>query len=138
MPDPNSAASILCEPACAVEMHMDISQEPFCVEIYDENTSIKHRALTLTIRTPQCGYTVWRKCNCCKPAIENKQRKVNQSSPLPHVSCKNARTIFFTRIDRHATSTSKSQLPCADIVLQEDSHSGYATMHACIRIHMYV
>ena len=24
-------------PACAVEMHMDISQEPFCMEIYREN-----------------------------------------------------------------------------------------------------
>ena len=50
--------------ACAVEMHMDISQEPFCAEIYrenagrDENTSIEHRVLTLTVRTPQCGHTV--------------------------------------------------------------------------------
>ena len=25
----------------------------------DENTSIKHRALTATVRTPQCGHTVW-------------------------------------------------------------------------------
>ena len=23
--------------ACAVEMHMDISQEPFCLEFYEEN-----------------------------------------------------------------------------------------------------
>ena len=124
--------------ACAVEMHMDMLQEPFCVEIYRkngrgrlrghrffaslrtrnahghvnvtrailywnlqekwtgtppgtsfcaslrsrnahghlrrailffnftgkmpnafENTSIKHRALSLTARTPQCGHTVW-------------------------------------------------------------------------------
>ena len=50
--------------ACAVEMHMDISQdsqEPFCVEIYRKmpdapgTTSIEHRALSVTVRTPQCG-----------------------------------------------------------------------------------
>ena len=92
--------------ACAVKMHMDISQEPFCVEIYRKNagpqsgdivlcepaqskctwtfhksqfmwkftgkmldapetTSIKHRALTLTVRTPQCGHTVWGKKRTC-------------------------------------------------------------------------
>ena len=51
--------------ACAVEMHMDMSQEAFCAEIYRENayasdtTSIEHRALTVTARTPQCGHTVW-------------------------------------------------------------------------------
>ena len=85
--------------ACAVEMRMDISQEPFCMDIYRKNgrgvdtsgdivlcepaqskctwtraifvwkftvnmpnatdtTSIEHRALTLTVRTPQCGHTV--------------------------------------------------------------------------------
>ena len=44
--------------ACAVEMHMDISQEPLCAEIYRQmpdapaTTSIKHRALTLTVRNP--------------------------------------------------------------------------------------
>ena len=47
--------------ACAVEMHMDMSQEAFCTEIYKENAkrpSIEHRALTVTVRTPQCGHTV--------------------------------------------------------------------------------
>ena len=50
--------------AWAVEMHMDVSQEPFCIEFYRENagrpytTSIKHRALTLTVRTP----SVWPHC----------------------------------------------------------------------------
>ena len=34
MPDALAAAPVLRERACAVEMHMDISQEPFCVEIY--------------------------------------------------------------------------------------------------------
>ena len=77
--------------AFAVEMHMDMSQEPFCVEIYrdatpvlcepaqskctstfhkshfvsgkmpngTDTTSIEHWALTPTVRTPQCGHTVW-------------------------------------------------------------------------------
>ena len=45
--------------ACAVETNMDISEQPFCVELYRENAGLKHRALTLTIRTPQCGHTVW-------------------------------------------------------------------------------
>jgi len=51
--------------ACAVEMHMDMSQEAFCGEIYRKNadtTSIEHRPLTITIRTPQCGHTVWEIC----------------------------------------------------------------------------
>ena len=53
--------------ACAIKMHMDISWEPFCVEICGkmpdatDTTSIKHRALTLTVRTPQCGHAVWGK-----------------------------------------------------------------------------
>ena len=60
-----------CVRACAVETHMDISQNPFCVVITWEKmgkmphalatTSIKHRALTLTVRTLQCGHTVWGK-----------------------------------------------------------------------------
>ena len=39
--------------ACAVEMHMDISQEPFCAEIFrkmpdaPDTTSIEHWALTI-------------------------------------------------------------------------------------------
>ena len=52
--------------ACAVEMHMDISQEPFYATIYKENArdQIEHpdvtQALTPTVRTPQCRHTVWR------------------------------------------------------------------------------
>jgi hypothetical protein len=44
--------------ACAIEMHMDMSQEPFCVEFRGkmpdapDNTSIKYRALTLTVKAP--------------------------------------------------------------------------------------
>ena len=50
--------------ACAVEMHMDMSQEgfwKFAGKMPDapDTTSIEHRALTPTVRTPQCGHTVW-------------------------------------------------------------------------------
>ena len=36
MPGANPGVNILCEP-CAVEMHMDMSQEAFYAEIYREN-----------------------------------------------------------------------------------------------------
>ena len=45
--------------ACAVEMHMDMSQEAFCQKFTgkmpdaSDTTSIEHRPLTVTIRTPQ-------------------------------------------------------------------------------------
>ena len=48
MPDPYSAHGILC--ACAVETHMDISQEPFCVRNNKKIAAhysahlVKHRA----------------------------------------------------------------------------------------------
>ena len=54
--------------ACAVEMHMDVSQEPFCMEIYKgkchtpwihlDTISIEHWALTVTVRIPQCGHSL--------------------------------------------------------------------------------
>ena len=51
--------------ACAVEMHMDMSQEAFCAEIYRENAGRFRYHLDwtpgLTVRTPQCGHTVWGK-----------------------------------------------------------------------------
>ena len=49
-------------------MHMDImdmSQEPLGMEIYrtmpnaPDTTSFKVRALTVTVRTPECDHTVW-------------------------------------------------------------------------------
>ena len=48
--------------ACAVEM----SQEPFYARIYRKKSRNPDEApdqapaLTLTVRTPQCGHTVWR------------------------------------------------------------------------------
>ena len=53
--------------ACAVDMHINISQEPFYTEIYRKNAAaqLEHPdqapAFTLTVRTPQCGHTVWGK-----------------------------------------------------------------------------
>ena len=57
--------------ACAVEMRMDISQEPFCVEIYTENAGrfryhLDLTAVLLTYRKELlgvggCGHTVWDK-----------------------------------------------------------------------------
>ena len=54
MPDTPAAAPVLCE-RWAVEMHMDISQEPFCAENFRENAE----ALTLTVRIPH--ETLWAK-----------------------------------------------------------------------------
>ena len=51
--------------AFAVEMHMDMSQEPFCAEISRENAASQSEhldqapALTLTVRTSQRGHNVW-------------------------------------------------------------------------------
>ena len=51
--------------ACAREMHMDISQGLLLWGIFAGKTlsakgatSIEHRALTVTVRTPHCGHTV--------------------------------------------------------------------------------
>ena len=51
--------------ACTVEMHMDISHEPFHARISRKNAGeqMEHPdltpALTPTVRTPQCGHAVW-------------------------------------------------------------------------------
>ena len=48
--------------ACAVETHVKISQEALYTEIYRKNAGAHpHQApaFTPTVRTPQCGHTVW-------------------------------------------------------------------------------
>ena len=61
MAEDTSAASILCEPAqskCTWTCH----KRHFARKSTKENAkrpSIEHRALTVTVRTPQCGHTVW-------------------------------------------------------------------------------
>ena len=53
--------------ACAVEMHVKISQEPLYTEIYRKKARDQSEhpdqapAFTATVRTPQCGHTVWGK-----------------------------------------------------------------------------
>ena len=44
--------------AGAVETHDKISQEPLYTEIYSEHPD-QAPAFTPTVRTPQCGHTVW-------------------------------------------------------------------------------
>ena len=54
--------------ACAVDMHMNMSQEAFCGKFTgkmpnaSDTTSIEHRPLTITVRTPEGGHTVWEIC----------------------------------------------------------------------------
>ena len=56
--------------ARAVEMHVDNSQEPPYTEIYGINARAQSEhpdqapAFTPSVRTPQCGHTVWGKKNC--------------------------------------------------------------------------
>ena len=63
MPDPNSAASILCEPAqskCTWTFHKSHFVWTFTGKMPDApaTTSIKHRAVAVTVRTP----SVWPHC----------------------------------------------------------------------------
>ena len=67
MPRTKTATQTLCEPAH--EMHLDVSQKPFCARIYRKNAGaqVEHPdqapASTPTVRTPQCRHTVWgKKC----------------------------------------------------------------------------
>jgi hypothetical protein len=54
--------------ACAVEMRMDIHKSHFVLKFTGKSSMprpgtsfCEQRALTITVRTPQCGYTVWGK-----------------------------------------------------------------------------
>ena len=53
--------------ACAVETHVEISQEPLYAEIYRKTPGAQSEhpdqapAFTPTVRTPQCEHTVWGK-----------------------------------------------------------------------------
>ena len=56
MLDATVATTVLCEPVlskCAWTFHKSHFAWTFI-----DTTSIEHRALTLTVRTPQCGHTV--------------------------------------------------------------------------------
>ena len=51
--------------ACAIETHVKMSQEPLSTDIYTQNSADQSEhpdqapAFTPTVRTPQCGHTVW-------------------------------------------------------------------------------
>ena len=51
--------------ACAVEMHVSISQQPIYTEMFRKNADAQSEhpdqtpAFTPTVRTPQCEHTVW-------------------------------------------------------------------------------
>ena len=51
--------------ACAVEMHVSISQQPLYTEMFRKNADAQSEhpdqtpAFTPTVRTPQCEHTVW-------------------------------------------------------------------------------
>ena len=64
--DPKTGKHTLCEPAQSKytwTCHKSHLVWKFTGKMPDayENTSIKHRALTVAVRTPQCGHTVWGK-----------------------------------------------------------------------------
>ena len=64
MPDANPGATIFCERAqskCTWTFHKSNFVSEFKGKMPDApaTISIQHRALTVTVRTPQCGHTVW-------------------------------------------------------------------------------
>ena len=67
MPHASPTDIVLCEPAqlkCTWTFHKSHFARKFTGKMPDtpdspDTTSIEHRALTVTIRTPQCGHTVW-------------------------------------------------------------------------------
>ena len=67
--------------ACAIEMHLNISQEPLYTKIYRKNAGAQSGhpdqapAFTPTVRTPQCGHTVWGKKETKTDTAKSETRK---------------------------------------------------------------
>ena len=59
MPDPEAAEHVLCEPARSNTRAILRSNLQGKMPDPLVNTSIEHRVLTVTVRTPQCGHAVW-------------------------------------------------------------------------------
>ena len=64
MPDSNPADSIVCEPAqskCTWTCHKTHFVRKFTGKMPNasDTTLIEHQPLTVSVRTPQCGHTVW-------------------------------------------------------------------------------
>ena len=69
-----SAARVLCEPAqskCAWTFHKSHFVRKFTGKMPDapDTTSFEHRALTVTVRTPQSCHTVWGKHVDCHEEV---------------------------------------------------------------------
>ena len=65
-PDPNSGTYVsfehaLSKRACTFHKSPFVWKSIGKIPHTQPTTSIKHRAITLTVRTPQCGHTVWGK-----------------------------------------------------------------------------
>ena len=92
--------------ACAVEMHMDIAQEPVYARIYrkEAGSQMEHPdqapVFTPTVTTPQCGHNVWGTyCNIQNEKHANKKRNAIQTAPvhvagIVWVNC----LLFFTKV----------------------------------------
>ena len=100
--------------SCAVEMHFNISEELRDTEIYRQNgaAQLEHPdqapAFAPTVRTPQCGHTVWEKSylmvllNCSNDLHGDLFQQLHQNpiSSAVHVGC------FF-----HSSQTSDVHSP---------------------------
>ena len=89
MPDGNPATHVLCEPAQSKRtstFHKSDLVWKFTGKMPDapETTSIKHLALTLTVRIPQCGHTVWgTKSTLNKPCLQQTMRNPEETLTQP-------------------------------------------------------
>ena len=75
MPDPNPATPVLCEPAQLKRtwtFHKNHFVWKFTRKMPDpvETTSIERQALTPTVKTPQCGHTVWGTAFCARMQVK--------------------------------------------------------------------
>ena len=93
MTDANPAASVLCEPAQSKytwTCRKRHSGRKFTGKMpkAPDATSMEHRALTVTVRTPQCGHTVWgTKTNLKVPKIQ-KQTQITHTAGPTNTECR--------------------------------------------------
>ena len=93
---------------CAVDMNFNMSQGPLYTEIYRKNAGAQSEhpdqapAFTATVRTPQCGHTVWGKTYsvfafCVTIGAVSKRRQPNSSNQTCQAKGKvekNRKTLF--------------------------------------------
>ena len=92
--------------ACAVEMHMDIAQEPVYARIYrkEAGSQMEHPdqapVFTPTVTTPQCGHNVWG-TYCITYKTKTRQQKTKCHPNRSSACCRNCLGklfVFFTTI----------------------------------------